>query len=164
MVNVSASDPSDPSGNHLSYRWRATDGQIMDLSALSTLWTLPAGPGLHFAYVLVSNGKGGYTERRIQVNTDGLSAVQPRAPLNLVAPAAPTPSPKTVPFRAWLGGGLSSSRQELVANPDPTKSLKVALPDAMVLATSIPSLQQERPTQHLILSFRPFLRHSRSWT
>jgi hypothetical protein len=92
-VNVSVSDPTG-----VTYRWRSSDGQITDQDAPSTQWTLPAGPGLHFAYVLVSNGKGGYTERRIMVNTDGLSAVQPRPPMNLIAPPAPTPSARPVPF------------------------------------------------------------------
>jgi len=61
---------TDTSGGTLRYRWRSTDGTIQNLNAATTTWTLPAGPGLHFAYVLVSNGLGGYTERRIAVNTD----------------------------------------------------------------------------------------------
>jgi hypothetical protein len=77
-VSAVASDPNPR--NLLTYRWRSTDGQIIDDNVSSTQWTLPAGPGTHFAYVLVSNGKGGYTERRIAVNTDGLSAVQPLPP------------------------------------------------------------------------------------
>jgi hypothetical protein len=64
----------DWAGNPLTYRWRSTDGNITDQNAPSTEWTLPAGPGIHFAYVLVSNGKGGYTERRIAVNTDSLNS------------------------------------------------------------------------------------------
>src|SRR5262249_13665169 len=58
-------------GNQLRYQWRATDGHIDDQNSSTTSWTLPNGPGIHFAYVLVSNGKGGYTEGRIAVNTDG---------------------------------------------------------------------------------------------
>jgi hypothetical protein len=57
-------------GNPLTYHWRATDGHIVDQNSTTTNWTLPDGPGIHFAYVLVSNGKGGYTEGRIAVNTD----------------------------------------------------------------------------------------------
>jgi hypothetical protein len=128
-VNVSASDPN---GNPLTYRWRSTDGQIIDQDARSTQWTLPAGPGIHFAYVLVSNGKGGYTERRIAVNTDGLSAVQPLPPMKLVAPPAPASS--SVPFRNWLGGGLTSSPQGLVAKP---ANLRIALPDIKVDAITL---------------------------
>ena len=52
---------NDSGGNALSYRWKATDGTIVDVNAPSTTWTLPDGPGLHFAYVLVSNGLGGYS-------------------------------------------------------------------------------------------------------
>src|SRR4029077_1993993 len=67
---------TDTSGGTLTYRWKSTDGTIQNVNAPSTSWTLPAGPGLHFAYVLVSNGKGGYTERRIAVNTDTIGTRQ----------------------------------------------------------------------------------------
>src|SRR5213082_2342673 len=66
-ISVQASDTSSAT---LHYRWRSTDGAIQDVDATTTTWTLPTGPGIHFAYVLVSNGLGGYTERRIAVNTD----------------------------------------------------------------------------------------------
>src|SRR3979409_864117 len=59
---------TDTSGGTLSYRWRSTDGTIRNVNAASTTWTLPEGPGLHFAYVLVSNGLGGHTERPIARN------------------------------------------------------------------------------------------------
>jgi hypothetical protein len=61
---------TDTSGGTLRYSWKSTDGTIQNVNAATTSWTLPEGPGLHFAYVLVSNGLGGYTERRIAVNTD----------------------------------------------------------------------------------------------
>jgi hypothetical protein len=64
-------EASEADGNLLTYHWRATDGHIVDHNLPTTHWTLPNGPGIHFAYVLVSNGKGGYTEGRIAVNTDG---------------------------------------------------------------------------------------------
>src|SRR5262249_32147974 len=101
-VSVSASDSA---GNPLRYRWRSTDGHIIDQDAPSTAWTLPAGPGIHFAYVLVSNSKGGYTERRIAVNTDSLRSAHRRhpRPMDLIPPPAPASS--GVPFRDWLGGG-----------------------------------------------------------
>jgi hypothetical protein len=66
-VSVAATDTS---GGTLQYRWVSTDGTIQNVNSATTQWTLPAGPGLHFAYVLVSNGRGGYTERRVAVNTD----------------------------------------------------------------------------------------------
>jgi hypothetical protein len=54
---------------------------------------VPAGPGLHFAYVLVSNGKGGYTERRVAVSTDdiGVAKATPAA-RSFDAPAASAPA------------------------------------------------------------------------
>jgi len=64
-------DPS--SGTGLTYHWRSTDGHIVDQNSPTTTWTLPVGPGLHFAYVHVANGIGGHTVRRIAVNTDNAS-------------------------------------------------------------------------------------------
>jgi hypothetical protein len=85
-VSVQASDAH---GNPLSYEWRSTDGVINDINAATTTWQLPAGPGLHFAYVNVSNGKGGYTERRIAVSTDDIGlAAKPGTPVDFFAPAA----------------------------------------------------------------------------
>jgi hypothetical protein len=69
QVSVSVADTGVVGGD-VSYRWKSTDGQIVDVNQPETTWTLPAGPGLHFAYVLVSNSQGGFTERRIAVNTD----------------------------------------------------------------------------------------------
>jgi hypothetical protein len=63
-------DAGEDFGNPLTYQWRATDGRITDQNSPTTDWKLANGPGIHFAYVLVSNGKGGYTEGRIAVNTD----------------------------------------------------------------------------------------------
>jgi hypothetical protein len=63
---------TDSSGGRLRYRWRSTDGTIANVNAPSTTWMLPPGPGLHYAYVLVSNGLGGYTERRVGVSTDDM--------------------------------------------------------------------------------------------
>jgi hypothetical protein len=64
---------TDSSGGSLHYRWRSTDGHLNDIDSATTSWELPAGGGIHFAYVLVSNGLGGYTERRIAINTDGFA-------------------------------------------------------------------------------------------
>ena len=87
-VSVQATDTSTA---RLHYKWRSTDGTIQNVDSPTTTWTLPNGPGLHFAYVLVSNGLGGFTERRIGVNTDSIGT--PLAPQNeyarLVAPPAP---------------------------------------------------------------------------
>jgi hypothetical protein len=61
---------TDPGGFALHYQWKSTDGTITNVNAASTTWVLPPGPGIHFAYVLVSDTHGGYTERRVAVNTD----------------------------------------------------------------------------------------------
>ena len=67
-VNVSVV-ANDPNNAPLSYQWRSTDGKIVNENSATTTWNLPDGPGLPFAYVLVSNGKGGYTERRLNVSS-----------------------------------------------------------------------------------------------
>jgi hypothetical protein len=84
---------SDPHGLPLQYRWKSTDGTITNANAATTTWVLPPGPGIHFAYVLVANNHGGYTERRIAVNTDtiGTPPVIP-PPLTLEAPAQAVPT------------------------------------------------------------------------
>jgi hypothetical protein len=67
QVQVTASGQT---GDTLSYQWASTDGAIQNVNAASTTWTAPTGPGLHFVYVVVGNGKGGYAEARIAINTD----------------------------------------------------------------------------------------------
>ena len=104
IVTVSAS-ATDPNGYPLTYRWRSSDGQIVNANAATTTWTLPDGPGLHFAYVLVSNGRGGYTEQRVAVNTDDPSIgtpIQAYAPKTVLAPPAPVPTGLT--YRRWSTG------------------------------------------------------------
>jgi hypothetical protein len=102
QLDVSASTTAGT----LSYKWRTTDGLITDVNAPSTTWILPSGPGIHFAYVLVSNGVGGYTEKRVVVNTDtiGNPLIIP-SPLGLTAPAAPAPSGDF--YRSYVSSGLS---------------------------------------------------------
>lgn len=64
---------SDADGDTLHYRWAATQGAIVNVDSPTTTWTPPVGSGvagkqgLHFIYVLVSDDKGGYTERRVGV-------------------------------------------------------------------------------------------------
>jgi hypothetical protein len=90
-VNVSVTATPFAGNAPLHYRWRSTDGTIKDIDAQTTVWTLPSGPGLHFAYVLVSDGLGGYTEGRVGVNTDDLGTAPESLaadPIALHAPAA----------------------------------------------------------------------------
>ena len=67
QVSVSVSDPDHD--RHLHYRWAATEGTINNVDRPTTTWTVPPGSGLQFAYVLVSDGKGGYTEKRVAALT-----------------------------------------------------------------------------------------------
>jgi len=94
---------TDPNGRPLSYQWRSTDGRIANVDAATTTWRLADGPGLHFAYVLVSNGAGGYTERRLAVNTDTIgTAVRSHEPVSYRAPAAAVPSGEV--YRSFMRG------------------------------------------------------------
>jgi hypothetical protein len=94
---------TDPNGLPLHYQWRSTDGRIVDTDSATTTWTLPDGPGLHFAYVLASNGAGGYIERRVAVNTDTIGTpVKGRQRVNYRAPAAPVPAGEV--YRSFIQG------------------------------------------------------------
>ncbi len=78
---------SDNDGDTLHYSWRTNAGSIDNVDGDTTVWTLPDGPGLHFAYVTVSDGKGGHVEQQYAVSTDALdTAAATRAPLTLTAP------------------------------------------------------------------------------
>ncbi len=91
----------------LHYQWRSTDGHITDLDSPTTSWNLPSGPGLHFAYVLVSNGLGGYTERRIAVNTDGIGTNAGQLETHQPYQAPPAPAQAKDYFREFLSWGYS---------------------------------------------------------
>ncbi len=81
-------DASDAEGDALQYQWRVTAGSVDNRNARETVWTMPEGPGLHFAYVLISDGKGGYAQQQYAVSTDRLRTTAPeRAPVAYV-PAA----------------------------------------------------------------------------
>jgi hypothetical protein len=103
-------------GGTLHYQWKATDGTIVAANAASTTWTLADGPGLHFAYVLVSNGKGGFTERRVAVNSDSIGnppVIPP--PTTLVPPAAGVPAGNF--YRSFLEWGSVSADHHDVKMP-----------------------------------------------
>lgn len=74
-------DASDADGDALHYQWRVTAGSIDNRDSKEAVWTMPDGPGLHFAYVIVSDGHGGYAEQQYAVATDalGTTAAQPVA-------------------------------------------------------------------------------------
>lgn len=112
---------SDSDSDALSYQWRVTAGTVANVNARETVWTMPDGPGLHFAYVMVSDGKGGYAEQQYAVSTDTLGTQA--ATRETVAYAAPTSVPdpegvvKRLRFKASTGllfappgGGASAER------------------------------------------------------
>ncbi len=70
-------DASDADGDALQYQWRVNGGTVLNANASTTTWTLPDGPGLHFAYVTVSDGKGGYAQQQYAVSSDSLGTAAP---------------------------------------------------------------------------------------
>lgn len=88
---------SDADGQPLQYQWRVTGGRIDNRNAASTVWTLPDGPGIHFAYVLVADGHGGYAEQQYAVSGDALDTPAPPR-----APVAYAPRPVSEPDGAML--------------------------------------------------------------
>lgn len=86
----------------LKFEWRSTDGIVDNVNATTTTWQAPEGPGLHFVYVLASNGKGGYTQRRLAISTEdefGLPAANP-APQDYSPP--PSPAINCFQFRSFV--------------------------------------------------------------
>ena len=57
-------EASDADGDALQYQWRVTGGSIENRNSRETVWTMPDGQGLHFAYVMISDRKGGYVEQQ----------------------------------------------------------------------------------------------------
>jgi hypothetical protein len=87
QVSVNATDPDN---DQLHYRWAATEGTITNVDAPKTTWVVPPGSGLQFAYVVVSDNKGGYTESRAAVLTYGQPAVTTAA---TITPSSPIGNP-----------------------------------------------------------------------
>lgn len=114
---------SDADGDALQYEWRVTGGTIENRNAAQTVWTMPDGPGLHFAYVSISDGKGGNVEQQYAVSSDLLGTViAPRAVISRAAPAPATlrwsagrlrfSAPATPPLLFTPpGGGTAVERQ-----------------------------------------------------
>ncbi len=85
-----------------TFEWRSTDGIVENVNSTTTTWQAPEGPGLHFVYVLASNGKGGYTQRRLAISTEGefgVPAVNP-APQDYSPP--PSPEINCFQFRSFV--------------------------------------------------------------
>jgi hypothetical protein len=99
-VSVSLS-ATDADGDPLHYAWAATDGSATNTDTTQATWTLPNSRGLHFLYVLVSDGKGGYNEQQLAMSTDGavvpgVGAFQAFLPL-IFGPVMSPPPPVVKP-------------------------------------------------------------------
>jgi hypothetical protein len=128
----------DPDGDTLRYEWRATAGSIENRNAAQTVWTMPDGPGVHFAYVVVSDAKGGYTESAYAVSTDRLeTTAKVLAPVSHAATAAVPDGGSAryvvgagaLPFQAVTAAAAgstsgASSARRLVYLPDVRVALK----------------------------------------
>jgi hypothetical protein len=134
--------------NQLSFEWRSTDGRVVDQNSPTTTWTAPDGPGLHFVYVLVKNGKGGYTERRVAMSTEDAAGVPPKVldPVNYAPP--PSPEPNCFPFRAFTRTaefyGFGSSNG-LNRNGQFVGGDSISLPDVELFATDTVPLDPNNP-------------------
>jgi len=60
---------ADPDGDTIRYLWRGLPqaGQIAAATGPATTWQLPGAPGLVSAYLIASDGKGGYAYRRVDM-------------------------------------------------------------------------------------------------
>jgi hypothetical protein len=116
-VHVVVKATPGQTGDILRYQWRATDGAVFDHNLPSTTWRLPPGPGLHFVYVLVSNGKGGYDERRAAVNTDTIGTPLHPRPSGKRYLAPPAPRVTTGAYRSYA---LVANVPFAIVSTDPT--------------------------------------------
>jgi len=122
-------EASDADGDALQYQWRVTGGSVENRNARETVWTLPDGPGLHFAYVMVSDGKGGYIEQQYAVSSDNTGIAAPaRQPVSYTASTVNDFSGTPARLR------FASGDKTLFATPDAgaRTERRVYLPDVQV--------------------------------
>lgn len=113
-------------GSALRYQWRVTSGSIDNRNAAQTVWTLPDGPGLHFAYVSVSDGRGGWAEQQYAVSSDALNTPAPqRAAISNLPPAVFDADGPTVRLRVvsdadllFAAGAGGTAARRTVFMPD----------------------------------------------
>lgn len=114
QVSVKATDLD---GDQLHYSWAVTEGTIKNVDAPITTWTVPQGSGFQFVYVVVSDGRGGYTEHRAA----GLT-FDPPPITSTTAPALTPPAPTGAPGFIW-GSVFSESFNRNVYLPGVTVKL-----------------------------------------
>ena len=81
---------TDPDGDKLHFTWAVNAGSIGAINDNTAQWILPDSPGIAFAYVLVTDGKGAFREGSTVISTD--AGIVPAPPAG-AAPAA-NPSDK----------------------------------------------------------------------
>ena len=118
-------EANDADADALQYQWRVTAGSIENRNAAQTVWTMPDGPGLHFAYVTVYDGKGGYIEQQYAVSSDTLGTDVPvKAPVSRAAPTITSTATSAGRLRFFSGDALNfagtggTTAQRLVYLPD----------------------------------------------
>lgn len=125
-------EAADADGDALSYSWRVTGGTIENRNSRETVWSLPAGPGLHFAYVLVTDGRGGQVQYQYAVSSDGLSgAAAPRAAVNNPTPTVTLADENT---RGTHRVRVAAAGQLMFARGGQSFERRVYLPDIEVQA------------------------------
>lgn len=126
-------EASDTDGDALQYQWRATGGVIENRNSLETVWTVPDGPGLHFAYVIVSDGKGGHVEQQYAVATDALRTTAAAKPaINHVAPAVSDFSGTPLRLRFVSQDSANAKTMFAVPGMGTTAQRLIYLPDVQV--------------------------------
>ncbi|MEP6873265.1 MAG: hypothetical protein ABI887_02790 [Burkholderiales bacterium] len=139
-------DVSDADGDALTYQWRVTSGSIENRNAKDTVWTMPDGPGLHFAYVTVSDGKGGYVEQQYAVSSDTLNTAAPvPTARSYAAPAVTEPEGLTTRLR-FISGlntdfGTGTAALRYVYLPD--VQVMVTDPGGVVVYSGVSDLSGE---------------------
>ena len=122
-------EASDVDGDTLHYQWRVTGGSIDNRDAKETVWTMPSSRGIHFAYVTISDGRGGYVEQQYAVNGDNLDLLPPdRTPIARAAPAVIDTEGATVRLRFVS----ADDTRFQPASADPPQARIVFLPDVQV--------------------------------
>lgn len=130
---------TDPDGDTLHYQWRVTAGTLQNADAPQAIWTMPDGPGVHFAYLTVTDDRGGHTVQQYAVATDALQIPAPTpAARQFTAPSVPDTAGATARVTVEAG---SPYFQPPAGSAAPAAARTVYRPDVLVDA-----VQQADPT------------------